>query len=654
MQTGAVDTTRQAAHGSRICACGCGEDISWMRSQAKYLDSSHRYRAASKRRNPARPFIALDGEGIQSKYILLAASNGKWIGRKAGVTTEECLEFLLDLGRGSHGGTRPIYVWFAFDYDVNMILGDIPLRGENSIERLRESNTIYWRGYRITYLRRKILRIARGNRRHTSYDLWGFFQASFEKSLEEWGLEPDSIIKEGKAERTNFARWSLTRIRDYNNAELRQLAELAEKLRESIIPLELPIQSWHGPAALAAAWMRKNGVKNWLPIQETETDPEFEDACKRAYFGGRIDVLGYGIVEPVHHYDIVSAYPAATANLPDLSKLEWKYAKGKGIPRGRLYIAHIRWKMPPMYWMPFPWRAKDGSIRYSNEGEGWYWNYELETALEKYDPSGIEILEYFYADGEYEYPFRNLIRETFKYRGELKVAGHPSHKPVKLILNSLYGKFAQTVGRATYHNLIWAGLVTSQTRSQLMQVLSPDVVCVMTDSVWSRKPLDVPIGSGLGEWESQPETRLVLAEAGLYEATAPDGSKHVWQRGFDKRNPVDIERLVQTWLENDPSYKPSYSVNRFVGMGLALQTKQQWRTWIDIERAIEPVPFAGTTKRLPLYPLLGGNMGDSKLGNFVPLQPRSRDSQECSYPYSKVTLDTGLILTRLEDEMEEE
>lgn len=643
---------RQVDSGSRICACGCGEDISWKRPQARYLDDSHRYRAASKRRNPSRPFVALDGEGIQDKYILLASSTGKWIGRKAGVTTEECLEFLLDLGRGSHGGTRPIYVWFAFDYDVNMILGDIPLRGENSIEQLRANNTIYWRGYRITYLRRKIFRIARGKRRHTSYDIWGFYQASFEKSMVEWGLEPDSVIQEGKAGRTQFARWSLERIRNYNDAELRNLAILAEKLRESITPLDLPIQSWHGPAALAAAWMRKNGVKDWLPKLEQEIDPQFDDVCRRAYFGGRIDVLGYGIVEPVYHYDIVSAYPAATTNLPDLSKLRWKYARGRNVPRGRLYVAHIRWDLPPSYWTPFPWRAKDGSIRFPLEGEGWYWNYEIETALEKFGSKHFRIIECWYAEGEYEYPFRQLIQNTFRYRAELKKQNHPSHKPVKLILNSLYGKFAQTVGRASYHNLVWAGLVTSQTRSQLMQVLSDDVVCVMTDSIWSRKPLDVPIGNGLGEWESQPETRLVLAEAGLYEATAPDGTKHVWQRGFDKRNPVDIEKLVNHWIGDDPSYKPSYSVNRFIGMGLALQTKAPWRHWLDIDRSIEPVPFAGTTKRNPLYPLTESSA--NKQLDFQPLSVRNRDSQECSYPYQRLTQNQALITQRLEDECEED
>lgn len=626
----------------RNCAT-CGKPLLNRRSSAKFCNDKCR----NQKRQVQRPFVALDGEGAKDEYVLLASSTGKWIGTKQGLSTEECLDFLLDLPRGSNSGIKPIYVWFAFDYDVNMILRDVPLKGENSVEQLKRTNEIFWRGYRITYIRRKILRIARGNRRHTSYDIWGFFQTSFEKSLSDWGLESTPLIEEGKASRSGFASWSLKRIRNYNDDELRLLAKLAEKLRESVGPLELPIQSWHGPAALAGAWLRKNKVKEWMNAEPL--DSSFTDVTTRAYFGGRIDVLGYGIVDPVFHYDIVSAYPSAIANLPNLEKLTWKKRRGKGIPRGRLYAARVRWEIPTAYWAPFPWRSNNGSIRYPCKGHGWYWFHEIEAAIAKFGPDHFEILERWEAEGELEYPFYNLIHDTFKYRGELKRQNHPSHKAVKLILNSLYGKFAQTVGKAQYYSPIWAGLITSETRAKLLSVVTDDVVCVMTDSLWSQKQLDIPIGVGLGEWEQQDENRLILAEAGLYEASAPDGSKSVWQRGFDKRNPVDIEYLVNQWLTGDASYTPVYTVQRFIGMGLATVTSYPWRKWISINRKIEPVPLAGTTKRLPSLPT--NTVLDP---SFVRLQLRPADTDELSAPYSKLTMDNALVLQRLEEEVVEE
>lgn len=626
----------------RYCLCGCGRELTG-RSNQKYATTQCRMKSRTK----SRPFVALDGEGANDEYVLLAASNGKWAGRKSGLTTEECLDFLLALGRGSNSGTKPIYVWFAFDYDVNMILKDVPLYGDNSIEQLKSENTIHWRGYRITYIRRKIFRLARGKRRHTSYDIWGFFQASFEKSLSDWNIPSSKIIREGKAARGSFNRWSLQRIKAYNDAELIALAQLAEKLRESVTPLELPVQSWHGPAALAQAWFQKNKVKEWLGGEISE---ELRDAASRAYFGGRIDVLGYGIVNPVHHYDIVSAYPSATRYLPDLSRIEWKRHKGRGTS-GRIYCSRIKWEIREQYWPPFPWRSHNGTIRYPQEGEGWYWFPEIESAQKKFgDRLKLKVIETWEAEGEYEFPFRNLIEETFAYRNQLKLAKDPSHIPVKLILNSLYGKFAQTVGKASYYSPIWAGLITSHTRAQLLDALTEDVVCVMTDSLWSRKPLQLDLGKQLGQWDKEEDCILYLAEAGLYQAEKPDGEKHTWQRGFDKRNPVDIPKLVSAWLSNDPAYSPTYKVKRFIGMGLGTVTHYPWRTWVEIQRKIEPVPFVGTTKRLPALPLETEKLSDT----FVHLKPRDRDNQEISAPYKKATLDQALIELRLQDECEDE
>ncbi len=202
----------------RVCTCGCNKPLTGRNSNAKFYNGTCRARYHNQNHKPtrSRPFVGLDGEGINSKYILLACGNGDTIQNRAGLSTQECLEYLVNLPRGSNGGVKPIYVWFAFDYDVNMMLRDIPMRGKNSIEQLRDTNKIWWQGFKITYIRRKILRIRYGNRVHTSYDVWGFFQSSFEKSLENWGVKSTELIAAGKAARGNFGKWSLKKIREYN------------------------------------------------------------------------------------------------------------------------------------------------------------------------------------------------------------------------------------------------------------------------------------------------------------------------------------------------------------------------------------------------------------------------------------------------------
>lgn len=563
------------------------------------------------------------------------------------LSTRDCLDFLLNLPRRLSNEVRPIYVWFAMDYDVNMILGDIQLKGEtNSIAELRRTTKTFWHGYKITYIPRKIFRVKKGGKSFTSTDVWGFFQASFEKALADWRIEVPEIITRGKVARQDFSTWPMEDIAAYNEAELDLLSQLAEQLRTAVDPLKLSVRSWHGPAALAGAFLAKNKAKNYL----AELDSDFYEVAARAYFGGRIDAAGYGFVDPVYHYDIVSAYPDAIRYLPDLSRLEWKFSKGEPPAGDRLYAARIRWQIPEAKWGPLPWRSKNGSIRYPLSGEGWYWKSEAEAAFNKFGRENFQVLECWYSRGEIRYPFLALIEEAFEYRRQLKREGHLAHMSVRLVLNSLYGKFAQTVGKAQYYSPVWAGLITAQTRAKLNTYLTDDCVCTMTDSLWSAKPLILPPDTGLGGWEPQDETRMAIAMAGLYEAENPEGERFIWQRGFDKRQPVDIAGIVTNWLGRDPVYEGKYSVTRFIGMGLASVTSYPWRHWISLERSIKPVPITGTTKRLPLFPI--SNEKEKAKGQFQGLKLRPADESGLSYPYSKLTLDPDLVALRLADEIE--
>lgn len=641
----------------RVCALPeCGMEFIPVREDQLFHTDNCRKKSYAKRLNPTRPFIALDGEGLHksgdSRYVLLAAKTGDTASgypsrntfAREGLSTEDCLDFLLSLPQGRKDGAKPIFVWFAFDYDINMILGDLPLKGEeNSIEELRRDLVTHWNGYKITYIPRKIFKVKKDGRRFHSTDIFSFFQCSFEQALKDWGIEVPEIITRGKAARQDFSTWSEEDITAYNEAELDLISELAERLRDSVKPLSLPIRSWHGPGALAGSWLSKQKAKGY----KGEIPLDVHEAAVRAYFGGRIDVQGYGFVDPVYHYDIVSAYPSAIRYLPDLSTLTWRHAEGEKPPMAGVSVSRIRWRIQETKWGLFPWRSRNGSIRWPLEGEGWYWQHEIEAAIERCGPDSIEYLETWNAEGEITYPFKDAIEEAFAYRRQLKAEGKSSHIAVKLILNSLYGKFAQTVGKAQYYSPVWAGLITSYTRGELTRAISEDVVCVMTDSIWTRSPLSVDTSAELGGWEEQKEGKLILAGAGLYEAQKTDGTKIVWQRGFDKRKPLDIEGIVSRWLRTDPLYEGCYSVNRFVGMGLASVTKNPWREWVELERKVQPVPFVGTTKRLPLYPVAKGEEISSV---FQPLSLRSADEPACSYPYKRLLNDPDLIQHRLQDE----
>ena len=624
----------------------CGKELDARKyTYTNYCDSRCYERARTETNRNSRPFAALDGEGIGSKYILLAGSNAEPLFNRAGIGTESALLYLLDLPRGSRShGERPIYVWFAMDYDVNMMLQDIPLKGKKgSIEDLRANGHTWWHGFRIQYTARKIFRVSKDGHKHSSYDVWGFFQGTFEKATREWKVEIDKVITEGKAARSDFSDWEDADIIRYNAAELKSLCEITEKLREATSPLELPIQGWYGPGALASSWLQKQKIKNY---QNDENEEKFREISARAFFGGRIDAVGYGFLQPAYHYDIISAYPYAITKLPDLSRAEWQISTA--IKNSSVYCALVTWDVGAATWGPFPWRNKAGSIRYPRQGIGWYWHPEIESAIKKFGAKAIHIHKVLRCtnSAELDYPLASPIQEMFDYRRELKAKGEMSNKAIKLILNSLYGKFAQTVGRAKYQSLIWAGLITSHTRARLLDSITDDTVCVMTDSIWSKTPLDVT-GDKLGDWEQLDDKTLGLVMAGLYTSESPTKGKTIWQRGFDRNHPVDIAGIIDQWLGDDPAFIANYKIHRFIGMGLASMTHYPWCNWLELDRQIRPVPLVGTTKRLPYFPIRDGRIQSS---DFIELTPRAADDENISYPYKRAELSEALVIRNLEDE----
>jgi hypothetical protein len=91
--------------------------------------------------------------------------------------------------------------------------------------------------------------------------------------------------------------------------------------------------------------------------------------------------------------------------------------------------------------------------------------------------------------------------------------------PLKFGMNSLYGKTAQRCGHAPFHDVVSAGLITAITRARLLEAIGQNphsAVMLATDAVFSRKPLSLDIGTGLGQWEEEIWPDLFIAQPGVY------------------------------------------------------------------------------------------------------------------------------------------
>lgn len=620
---------KEAAHKNRkqeelhyaVCSY-CHQIFEQNRSDQEYCSRRCKELAKDKRNpknNMTKPFVAWDGEGENGRYTLLANSDGTYISdREKGLSTARCLDFLV------RNGKKGVNVWFAFGYDVSMILKDIPMHDYNggpSLEKLHKFGHIKWRGFKILYYPKKKFIVSRGNEHFTSYDTYSFFQRKFTEVCKEWTGDIPDVIVQGKQGREDFSSWSMNTIIEYNKLECERLVQIMSKFREALHSANLHLSSWHGPGALATAWLTDHDIAAHIAL------PPFvmHDAVMRAFFGGRIEIAGWGHADSIFHYDINSAYPRALCDVLSLRNIEWRLTPGE--PEEDFTLCHVEWDVKdlwqnkPYSWGPLPYRLRDGAILYPPAGAGWYWGIEARAAMRRF-PGQVRIVEHWRAVGERVYPFREAVQEAAAQRLEWKAAKFAGHIPLKLVLNSLYGKLAQKRGyirNGEYHKPpfqchIWAGYVTAYTRAMIADALREAdnrAVCIMTDSIWSLQELPgLKIGSGLGEWSFEEEDKSAdFCGAGLYQSYDAEGNvrpKEYKSRGFsmDQGDKLDYSQIIREWqnsLDDGSWGGRTFKIRRFIGIGQAVRQAQfrpYFGQFIELERSLGNLAMEGQVKRL--------------------------------------------------------
>ena len=94
-------------------------------------------------------------------------------------------------------------------------------------------------------------------------------------------------------------------------------------------------------------------------------------------------------------------------------------------------------------------------------------------------------------------PYREFIKNLYENRLKLKQENNPLQKPVKIILNSIYGKTGQKINRIIENllNPVIFAIITGFARTQLYDFvmknnLEKHVVAFVTDSVCVTKKLN--------------------------------------------------------------------------------------------------------------------------------------------------------------------
>lgn len=639
----------------------------------------HKTRAAGDRHAP-RPFVGVDGEGTTNprdepvlvgkgtvptvhQYRLLRAGD-QYIESPTELTWWECLEFLCDL---PHEGNRsPLYVSFFFDYDATMIMRHMPAEArENILKRplnVDAKKQMRWlgnvgtyveapdgSGYRVSYMPRKEFKVRRARSPHDTKggswtvvsDVGTFFQKAFVKVLQDWDVVNDTtlaLIQKGKAERSVVSHID-DEVRHYNHLEVLALTEVMNAFRKGCQAIGYVPKKWQGPGCLASAAHGRHGTSKY---EDLSIHPKLEAIAIMALHFGRFEPIMIGdIPGPVLEYDICSAYPWAMTQLPCLEHGSWEQTSVE--PAGdKLYVAMVRfWHDAGTRVGGLAVRRADGSIHYPLQGAGAYWSPELRACGEvgtRWEASDYWVYEKHCTCKPFDWIYA-IYAERIRV-GKTKIG-----MMFKLLMNSLYGKMAQTVGAAPYSNPIWAGLITSYTRSMLLKATAKhgeNIVMYATDAVYSLVPLDVELGQALGQWELKThEDGMFIVQAGVYFAS---GNLVPKTRGVPQSRIIeheqDLRRLWSDGLLSDSGGPGNISIPLTIFCGLRLA-----HLWGRPEIAGE---WISTTRELG-FNWASKRLGAVKHGTYVHTGMIPGSPTNISHPYD-AAIRTDILSRRVEDE----
>lgn len=628
--------------GTDVCG-RCGHPADW-----------HRLRNRPYRKKPSghkapKAWVGLDGEGItidgHHRYTLLCCagrSSAQPFRASVGdgdrpLTSQECLEFILGIPN------RYRIAGFCLGYDWTLILKDLPdktlFRLFHPEVRQGESGPlpVYWKGYKLNLAGKAKMMVARKGAMGFSggaiappqvvWDVFGFFQGSFVSALKKWGIgtaEQVERIQAMKRRRREFDKLPFERIRAYCFEECELLAELMTELDDAHEAAGLKLHSWFGAGSTAAVLLQKLGIESSL----SEPPKDMILPIHQAFFGGRFEHSLIGPMKgPIYGYDISSAYPYALTRLPCLCHGRWQLTREKERAK-RATIAlihygyrstsasHCRPQVQP--WGALPFRRKNGNIVFPlSSAGGWAWGVEYWSAERfsaKHGRPQVFREAWVYETDCKCRPFSDLAEY---YLTRLEWGKEARGIVLKLGMNSVYGKLAQSVGSHRYRSLIWAGLVTAHCRGQLLDLMAlhknpKHILGVATDGLYTTEDLRSAVATApgqkpLGGWECTEYSELFFIQPGVYfqptgtiEKTRSRGVPRIdvaeqqrrildsWARG---ERTIAIEGLVRFWGVKSSIHR------RLLNDQFIYERSDNYGQWLDHPHVLQ---YAAEPKRCKL------------------------------------------------------
>jgi hypothetical protein len=320
-----------------------------------------------------------------------------------------------------------------------------------------------------------------------------------------------------------------------------------------------------------------------------------DETCRNAYYGGRTEVHSERL-ENGYCFDVNSLYPSVMKGGNVYPSPEYMIKEPNPTNKKLLDLlkthegaAFIKVYCPDMQVPLLPYRNKDKLIFPVGIFSGWYCFPEIRKAIEL----GYEIIEVFdiIHTIPIDSPFDFFITEMYNKRLECKKNNDALEYFYKILMNSLYGKFAQRneireIGyeadegkcfdpelefkqfsndsdygywckkdqtaneqRADHDIVIWAAYVTCHARLKLysyMEKTDFNFAYCDTDSLYT--PIELPTSKALGEMKLEYIVKDCIFIRPKHYSYVVNEEKHMKIKGIRNESIKDVKDTEQTYL----------------------------------------------------------------------------------------------------------
>ncbi len=490
----------------------------------------------------SREIIGIDTETDIGNIFLIADSQGNYLDQN--ITFETIVKFLF-----RHEG-RWIF-FYNLGYDAECILKLLPKEILQSYLWKKEL-CFQYNGFRIHYIERRKLTISKNHHSINCYDIAQYYENApladaYAKNIKNL----DSEYLQMKKKRNILSKFYYSRhknqVRDYCIQDCIFTRDLAEHWIKTFYDVfQFYSANWISAGYLAEKVLINNGIN--IPLFN-ETEYEVQEMARKSFYGGRFELIRRGFIGECYLYDVNSAYPYALTTIQDFIKGRWIRAN-RVLNNAAIGFFYIHTNVSPKVKIaPFPFRKKNGTICYPS---GQFKTFVTLDELRAINDPQIQykILEsyQFIPNKNSIRPFKNFIESMYQKRLHLKQQNNPLQQPIKIILNSIYGKTAQKTNQmmGNLFNPVIASYVTGFVRAQLYSFvkkygLENDVVAFATDSIACRKKIEGLDSPELGQMKlDKSGSDAIFLSNGFYRFNG------IWKKrgiGFDHEKRQEIEHI---------------------------------------------------------------------------------------------------------------